>query len=411
MKVLHVVAGNLMGGAARGAYWLHLGLLEDGVQSHMLISGRKQCDDRSVSTIRSSWLSVALSEIRARLDKVLTAVYFKRKKLIFSSGFFGIDITERPEYKRADIIHLHWINSGFVNFKYLNKIKKPLVWTLRDMWPMTGGCHLAEAIGCDKYKTGCGSCEQLNSRFENDLSRHIILRKRKFLPNKTKVVAISPWLEKCAKDSFMFKGFDVRSIYNNINTNIFYPEDKQSSQKSLGINTQKKVVLIGASSIRQFYKGFSKFIESLSYLSNKNIFLVFFGEVDDDQCKSLGFDYLNLGLVKDDGVLRSAYSAADVFVAPSVMDAFGKTIAEAMACATPVVCFDATGPQSIVLHLENGYRALPFSPESLAEGVNWVLSYPDYQSLSDKALKNAVSRFDSSVIAKEYIDLYKELLT
>jgi glycosyltransferase involved in cell wall biosynthesis len=411
MKVLHVVAGNLTGGAARGAYWLHLGLLEEGVQSHVLISGRKHSDDRRVSTIRKGWLSGAFIEVRARLDKVLTVIYFKREKLIFSSGFFGIDITKRPEYKLADIIHFHWINSGFINFKHLNKIKKPLVWTLRDMWPMTGGCHLAEAIGCDKYKTGCGRCEQLNSRFENDLSRYIVLRKRKSLPIKTKIVAISPWLEKCAKDSYMFRDFDVRCIDNNINTNIFYPEDIKSSRELLGIKTRKKIILVGASSIRQFYKGFSKFLESLSYLSNTEIFLVFFGEVDDEQCNSLGFDYLNLGLVKDDGLLRKAYSAADVFVAPSIMDSFGKTIAEAMACATPVVCFDATGPQSIVIHLENGYKAEPFSPESLADGVKWVLSYPDYQKLSEKALHNAVSRFDSSVVAKEYIDLYEELLT
>jgi len=107
-----------------------------------------------------------------------------------------------------------------------------------------------------------------------------------------------------------------------------------------------------------------------------------------------------------------AYSAADVFVAPSRMDAFGKTLVEAMSCGTPVVCFDATGPKDIVEHHLTGYRATPFSPQDLAHGIQWVLVQPPdaYQALCRNARERAEQRFDSRVIARQYEALYREVL-
>ena len=127
---------------------------------------------------------------------------------------------------------------------------------------------------------------------------------------------------------------------------------------------------------------------------------------------TLGLGHTHLGFLGDTLALRLAYASADVFVAPSLMDAFGKTLAEAMACGTPVVCFDATGPKDIVEHRVSGYKAVPFEAMDLEAGIEWVLSLPGEQhdALRRNARARAVERFDSRVIASRYKALYEELL-
>jgi glycosyltransferase involved in cell wall biosynthesis len=110
--------------------------------------------------------------------------------------------------------------------------------------------------------------------------------------------------------------------------------------------------------------------------------------------------------------MRLAYSAADVFAAPSTMEAFGKTLAEAQACGTPVVCFDATGPKDIVEHQVTGYKAQAFHAADLAKGIEWVLDQPmgRYELMRERSRERAVEHFDSHVIAGQYRQLYDEML-
>jgi glycosyltransferase involved in cell wall biosynthesis len=408
VKVLHIVAGDLSGGAARGAYWLHSGLRELGVNSKVFANSKITLGDDNVVTTMKSKKDKALNMVRSQLDNLLLLLYPKRKRIIFSTGMFGVDFTKTKEYKEADIIHLHWINGGFINIKHLAKIDKPIVWTLRDMWPLTGGCHYS--MECEKFKTGCGNCEQLRSSSSYDLSKFVLNRKKKYLPKNMKLVGISNWLSERAKESELFKEFDIRTISNNIDTSEFFSIDKKIARDILGIKTQKKIVLVGSTSLKDFYKGFGKFQEAVKELDKSKYFLCFFGNVDKNVAEELDFEYKSFGYINDNISLRLAYSSADVFVAPSLMDAFGKTLAEAMACGTPVVCFDATGPKDIVTHKVDGYKAKPFESKDLACGIEWVLNAPNYDELCVNAREKVVREFDSKVVAGKYVELYEEVL-
>ena len=408
MKILHIVAGDLNGGAARGAYWLHSGLKELNIDSKIFTNSKITLGDNSVVTINNSKKRKAINIIRGQLDNLFPLFYRKRKKIIFSSSFFGVDFTKTNEYKEADIVHLHWINGSFVNIKHLGKIEKSIVWTMRDMWPMTGGCHYA--MECDKYKTGCGNCEQLNSHSSYDLSKFILNRKKKYLPKDMKIVGISHWLSDEAKKSELFKDYDVRTISNNIDSKEFFPVDKDIARKILGIKSSKKIILVGSTSLQDFYKGFSKYLEAIMQLDKEKYFLCFFGNVDKNVVSDLGFEYKCFGYLNDNVSLRLVYSCANVFVAPSLMDAFGKTIAESMGCGTPVVCFDATGPKDIVSHKVDGYKAESFKSDDLSSGIEWILNNKNYEELCQKARNKVVGEFDSVVVAKKYIDLYEEIL-
>jgi glycosyltransferase involved in cell wall biosynthesis len=410
MRILHIVAGDLRGGAARGAYCLHKGLKKLGIESKILTTSKETLGDSDVVSLNSTKKEKVISLLRSRLDSLPTIIYKNRKKVIFSTSFWGYDFTKSEVYKWTDIIHLHWINAGMVNIRDLSKVDKPMVWTMRDMWPMTGGCHVAWAMGCDNYKNNCGYCKQLGSNNKYVLSYFVLKRKKKYLPKTMKIVGISNWLSKCAKESSLFRGFDVRTIHNNIDCEEFFPIDKIIAREVLGIKTQKKIILVGAQNLNTFYKGFDKFIETVNKLDKNKYYLSFFGKIDDSAVEKLGFEYKSFGVLNDFVSLRLLYSAADVFVASSLMESFGKTLAEAMACGTPVVCFDATGPKDIVDHQINGYKAKPFDTNDLSNGIEWVLESDErWQILSQNARQKVLENFEMTKVALKYKELYEEI--
>lgn len=408
MKIMHIVAGELTGGAARGAYWLHKALLDLGIESNIWTNSKTTFNDDTVHTILQNKFDKFLNIIRLQIDNNLQALYRNRERLIFSTGLVGVDFTKSKLYKDSDVVHLHWINAGLINIKHLRKVKKPLIWTLRDMWPMTGGCHVP--LECKNFISGCGNCKQLHSHKKYDLSRYVLNRKIKYLPKSIRIVAISNWLSEMARQSLLFHDFNISMIHNNIDTNDFFPINKEIARKALNIISSKKIILFGSTSSFDSYKGFSIFVDALRFLDNKKYFLCFFGHVDFKIIDKLGFECKTFGYIYNNILLRLIYSCSDVFVAPSLMDAFGKTLAEAMACGTPVVCFDATGPKDIVDHKLNGYKASAFDPFDLAQGIEWIANNPDYDKLCESAREKAIKEFDNKVIAKKYINLYKELL-
>ncbi len=160
MNVLHLVAGELDGGAARGAYWLHRALLELGVDSTILTNAKDTLGDESVISLTQSSLGKLKFAVLHRIGLLPIKAYRNRESLTFNTGLDGIDVTRHPAYESADLVHLHWVN-GLVSMRSLRRVKKPLVWTMRDMWPFTGGCHYS--MGCDRFRSGCGHCPQLGS--------------------------------------------------------------------------------------------------------------------------------------------------------------------------------------------------------------------------------------------------------
>jgi len=408
MKVLHIVGGELTGGAARGAYWLHEGLLSLGVDSKILSNTEETFGDNSVSSISATRKEKICNFIRSRFDQFPALFYLKRKRIIFSTSSTGFDFRKHPLFDWADIIHLHWINQGMVNIKHLSSIKKPMIWTMRDMWPFTGGCHYS--YQCTNYELDCGFCRQLNSNHGFDLSRIVHRRKKKYIPRHVVLVGISHWLSECARNSSLFHEFRILTIPNCVNTSHFYPVEKEIARDKLGIPKNKRVILAGALNINDYYKGFDKLLESIPQITTENLHFLFFGNINSDILDKLETEYTSLGYINNDDLLRVVYSAADVFIAPSMIEAFGKTLAESMACGTPVVCFNTTGPKDIVDHMKNGYLATPFSSSSLAEGIDWVLNHEDCQEISQNARNKIMEKFSATVVSCQYLGLYNELI-
>lgn len=409
MKVVHLVGGELTGGAARGAYWLHRGLLILGIDSSVITTSRQTFDDQSVESLIRGKSGRIKNILRRQLDKALTWPYRSRGDSAFSTGLFGGRVSNHPWVRDADIINMHWVAQGPIGLNDVANLHCPVVYTMRDMWPFTGGCHYS--LGCGQYQAGCGQCPQLGSQRRLDLSRLVAWKKRRTLPGNLTVVGISAWLSECARGSTIFAGKDVKTISNCVDTSLFFPIDKSSAREALGIITKKKVILVGANSLNDNYKGFDLFLETMTYLSCEEYLIMIFGKVRPELVGKLKQEIKELGFIADNISLRLAYSAADVFIAPSRMEAFGKTLVEAMACRTPVVCFDATGPRDIVMHGKTGYKAKPFDPQDMAVGVKWVLENNKDDRLGMASMDRARSTFDKEEIARQYLLLYEHLLS
>ena len=408
-KVLHLVAGRLDGGAARGAYWLHKALGDKGIESRILTNSRDDLGDSSVISINQNLLSRINLAVRREIGRLPIKAYRRRQATAFNTSFAGIDFTRHSAYAAADIVHLHWVN-GLVSTRSLTHLEKPVVWTLRDMWPFTGGCH--HALDCDRFTERCGHCPQLGSARDEDLSRRLLDQKAAAVPEKLHVVGISRWISEQARRSSVFRRCNISTVSNNIDTDLFFPVEKELARRAMGFDDGLRVVLIGAQYMDSIYKGFDLFRDALRELGGERFRLCTFGNPGAEMPQHPSIEVTHLGPLSDAVSLRLAYSAADVFVAPSRAESFGKTLAEAMGCGTPVVCFDATGPKDIVEHRKDGYKAKPFDPKDLAEGIRWVLSLDpaEHEALCARARHHAITRFDSRVIAEQYLDIYRTLL-
>lgn len=410
MNVLHVSSFDQSGGAARAAYRLHQALVRNDVRSQMLVQS-KSSDDHRVWGPKAK-LSKGFSVMRPTLDLLPTLPYKNRSKTLFSPAWlpFG-NAVDRINSLQPDVVHMHWVNGGMLPIRDIAKIRAPVVWSMHDMWLFTGGCH--SDGNCGRFKEACGSCPVLGSDSEKDLSRRVWQRKQRVFSLKTdfKFVGVSRWLTSCARESNLLKGFDVTTIPNPIDTNVFSPVDKKLARELLGLPKGKDLILFGAmNALGDPNKGYQYLQKALASVRSSDVELVIFGSSGPEAGSPFDQPVHYMGYMHDDIALRLLYSAADTMIVPSIQEAFGQTASEAMACGTPVVAFGATGLLDIIDHKVNGYLATPYNAEDLARGIKWVLENNEANRLGADAALKVGRYFDYGVVAKQFIGLYQELL-
>jgi glycosyltransferase involved in cell wall biosynthesis len=410
--VLHIMAGDTSGGAAKGALILHKELINIGIDSILLKQVGEEDPGNRIYCISNSIGKKIKRALLTFLDRVPLLFYKKsRRNVAFSLGYFGFDITKSKYYREADVINLHWVNQGTFSLRTIRKIKKPIVWTLRDMWLMTGGCHYS--FECSKYQAYCVKCPVLGSSKNYDLSSYILGYKIRTISDKIHYVAISNWLKDVGSKSSLLKGMNIRVIHNGIDASELKVINKKDARSNLGLPIERRIVLLGASNLHDPYKGWPYFLSCLPFLLEKtNVFFAFFGHLNvPEQLKGREDRFVSFGQVDDSVLLNNIYSSADVFIAPSVAEAFGKTLVEAMLAGTPVVCFDSTGPAEIITHKVTGYKAEDRNSSDLAAGIFWCLESKErLDELAKNARIDAVNRFSATKMASEYRTLYDEVL-
>ena len=411
LRVLHLNTFD-DSGASRGSVWLHRALRRKKVDSLVLV-GRKTSDDPTILT--PDGIGRMAAKLRMRLDQLPLRSYQKTDEAFWSIGWLPAWIGAQVRALRPDIIHLHWVGNGFLGIREIAALGRPLVWTLRDMWPMTGGCHYTG--DCIGYRESCGRCPQLRSAEPRDLSRRVWESKlRHWRGADLSLVPISAWLDECVKHSPLLRSFPSTVIPNGLDIETFRPYDKDAARRQWNLPTDRRIMLFGAiNAMRDPRKGFAELVEALRVLARtgdrSDVLMVVFGDLTPCDLPDTGIAWRHLGFIDDDRLLAQLYAAADLSIAPSIQEAFGKTLIEAMACGAPVVAFASGGPKDIVSHRRDGYLAQPFRPDDLAAGMAWCLDALDRgELLAARARAKVEAEFDIDLVADRYIDLYRRIL-
>jgi len=340
---------------------------------------------------------------------------------LLSFPYPGYDLTHTPVITNSQVINLHWV-AGFQSVESiaaLLKLGKPIIWTLHDENPFTGGCHYT--AGCKKYQTDCSDCPQLNEN-PYDIPNHVIKNKINLWENHNNLTIVTPskWLATCAKKSRVFKNLRVEVIPNSLETDIFKPRVKVLAKKKMGLSPESLILLFGAATGNEKRKGFYKLMAAMKYClqdkafkkmaKNKQIRIFTFGPLQEDM-ERLRIKIKSLGYIKDNRKLASIYSAADIFVLPSLEDNLPNTVLEAMACGTPVISFKVGGIPDMIEDGISGYMASPYKSQELGNLILKLLFNENKRKHMNLNCRQLIEKnFKLQDQAEGYLNLYEQLL-
>jgi glycosyltransferase involved in cell wall biosynthesis len=420
MKVTLINTTDAGGGAPAACMRLLKALELKQVDVRMLVQEKRATEPRvdSISTNFAGRLKAKFNFLYERLPFILLRAKAREVRFAFSTADLGSDIKKESDIQNADILHLHWTNSGFLstqNIQQLFETGKPVVWTLHDMWAFTGGCHYSG--DCYHFITGCGNCWMLRDPHKNDLSHTGWKRKAAmYKPAKNIVfVTCSHWLAEVARTSSLLKDFRIETIPNPIDTVLFSPRDKIAERVKWNVDPTSKIILFGAANILDRRKGIIYLVDALNELKNNfkdtdQIEIVLFGKNKSFDIGQLPFKVYEMGIITSQEDMASLYNLADVYVTPAIEDNLPNTVMESLACGTPVVAFNTGGLPDMVEHQQNGYLAAFKSAADFAAGIHFVLNSNQKSQLSANARKKVMDNFTNEIVASKYMDIYRSIL-
>lgn len=398
-------------------YRLMKNLRERGVD-FMLVTLQSSIVDENVIVIKPKLKEILLRKISTErkwhdnrkkysIDRSIPFSYVTDK---------GIDVTNIKEVKEADIIQIHWIGSRFLspaNIKKIMKMGKPVIFVNHDSAHFTGGCHIR--LGCEKYVSGCGTCEELHSMNEKDVTSELINKKANCVDkNRTFVISPSRWMNESSEKSIVFNGCKHRRIPNSVNTDLFCSVDKKQLRKKHDIDGEKIVILFGAvDAVNALHKGYKYLVEAIRIFVKSNdpsrFELIIFGSDGDGLSTMEGICVKYLGRCSEAQMIE-AYNIADIYVFPSIDDNLPGTVLESSSCEVPVVAFVTGGVPDIIEHKLTGYLAEYKNSEDLANGIQWVIDNNIDNKLGKKAREKMLSEFSREIVGQQYIEFYEEII-
>lgn len=416
---------SLTGGAGNAARQLHRSLLGTGITSRLwyekafeTITNVANCQPLVYPTTGHVLIrmSLALSAACRRLW-----MKWELKRNVPRRTMFTIARLARPTPSNhpaldGDILHLHWISRLVDIPSFFDTLPNdsPVVWTLHDMNPMTGGCHCTG--GCEAFVSGCGNCPKLLAPSPDDLSRRTFRDKHRALWGKNlHIVTPSHWLAERARRSLLLSSArSLQTIHSGIDVDVFFPQDKLAARAKLGVPENCFVIAFGADyfGAGSLHKGFHKLVEALSLIDSKlDLICLAFGHGTAPEKYGGRVEIRAIGYIGDPHQLATVYSAADIFVLPSLEDNLPTTGLEAMACGTSVVAFETGGIPEFVRHGETGCLAQTGDAAELARQITWMIEHPaDRERMGQTARRVILRDFHHVRQAHKYLQLYRSLL-
>jgi len=422
MKILHISTYD-KGGAATACIRLHEGLLNAGIDSKVLVLNKTKENIPEVYEYfynKKSFFYRLKNKIHQTLNKFnLYNKFFDISKyeqyklqnirpeglIMISFPMSNFNITNNSYFKEADIIHLHWV-ANFLDYKtFFNKCQKPIIWTFHDQNPFLGLEHCPEKY-LNPNKQGIPIPRQF-SNYEIEIENKYKQIKYEIFKNKSlNIIALCNWIKNEINNSKMFPLANINLIPNGIDSKQFIILNKTFCRELLGLPLKKKIILFVAD-YNCILKGFNYLLNAIEKIKDENILVCSIG--NDDVVQYANKCYCELGKFNDYRLMNIAYSAADVFLIPSLIDNLPNTVIESLLSGTPVISFPIGGMIDMIKHKKNGYLTDELNTNSLSdsikhffnEGIEW-----NY----DEIRKDAIERYDISVQVKNIIQLYNSII-
>ena len=411
MKVVHLWksdSGFRGGGGAISMYRLHDGLRKAGIDSKILCK---------IKTIQSPHIQVLQRQTSVKIVEKLLEQITSRLGLNDIHRLSSFQIKQHQTYVNADLLHFHGTHNGFINYLALPALtaNKPAVFTLKDMWMLTGHCGFS--FDCDRWKIGCGKCpypETPPAIKQDGTALEWKLKDWIYRQLNLTLICPSKWIAKLAKQSPLTNRFPIYYIPHGIDTETFHPLDPKQCRSELGIPLSKKVLMFASVKLNDARKGGDLLIKALQNLPQslkKETLLLVFGQETKTIATTVSIPVYDLGYLDNDLAKVVAYSAADLFLFPTRADVLGLVSIESQACGTPVISFRVGGVPDHVRPSITGYLARPENVKDFGDGI--------VQLLEDESLRHQMSHQCRAVVEQEYslalyaqrhIDLYSQLL-
>lgn len=398
MRTVSLNTDAKRGAGARMAGNLHTALRARGIDDELVVL---RDADGNAGALRQLQAGA-----RERVDGLPQSLYRPARVGTFSSAWLP-NASTTLKLRGTDLVHLHAIDEGLISIEQVGHLSMPVVWTLHDMWPLTGGCH--EVGSCEHYLQQCGRCPVLGSAQRWDLSTLTFERKRRALRgvNLTFVVP-SHYMRELAEPAPLFQGARIEHIPYGIDLQHFRPQPRVDACAMLGMHPSTRRILCGSSDPGgEGLRDFDLLLRALGRTKTRGWELATFGCDTSPACR---YPVRTLGRFDNDEALAAAYGSCDVFVWPARSAHLPIPLIEALACGIPCVAFDVGGIGDIIDHQVNGYLAKPEDSRDLAAGLDWVLSDARrWQQLSEAARIKARRCFDLDDVAEAYQNLFCSL--
>jgi|TARA_B110001452_G_scaffold237501_1_gene217382 glycosyltransferase involved in cell wall biosynthesis len=404
MKILHI-NGTIEGGAANYVFKLHEDLIKKKIKSYLYLP-------KKVSKKNIIYPNNKFNNLYFFLKNLIVRKYFKyllkNEETNSIAFFFSNYLKKKIEEIDPDLINLHWIGNEVISIKQIKEIKKPIVWTIHDMWLFGGSRHYILPDHASKdYKKNYTPIKK--NIF--DLNYYSWKNKLKNLDFDIKLVCSSQWLVSCAKKSFITKRKSIIKIPPGLDFNKWKKYPKSTARKALKIKNNEKVILFISAKVFEERKGFLYLYKSLEKIKKQKFTILVIGKQGYHNFENrthhnfIFIDYLKSHIKK-----LLYYSAADLLAATSIVEAFGQVICEAASCNTPSIVIKKTGCASIIEHKKNGY--IVENKTEINRGINWIFSLSKKQKkiIDQNSRDIAVKNYKQSNITKKYIDLYKDII-
>ena len=409
MKITIINHSDTLGGASVVTFRLLEALCREGIDARMVV-GRKSSDSQLVAQASSK--ERLLLPFIAEHASIFAQNGFSRSRLFkVSIANSGLPLDRHPWVREADVVLLAWVNQGLMSLDCIRRIarSKPVIWTMHDMWNLTGGCH--HAGDCTRYLSHCRYCPLLGFMGgKYDLSyRHFNAKERLYTAAPITFVAVSSWLKECAGRSALLSGHDVRLIHNPfpIDTLSASPE---YSRSDLGLPPHAQLIMMSAARLDDPVKDLPLAIDGLNMLSKtrSDVCALMVGAVKNPEAlASLKMPMIATGPVYDKGRLQSLTAHSSVVFSTSTFESFGATLLEGQAAGAIPVGFTHDGRADIIDHGVSGYSITERTPQAVATAISEALD----SDISRSTLLQAASRYSSDSIARKYISLAHSLLS